>query len=165
MARADRADFGLKATLVAPVAKKDTDGLLLLPSGTEIHVHVTAEKDCRVSVWIIDATGDMRLFPNDSETDDRLVAGQTRVIPGKNGKAFGATPTVGDVDRLRILATTGDQVVFPEGVKQSEYTVYATPGDRERLASTVRGIVLKKAGATGSAGSVSEAEIRFRVQK
>ena len=161
-----RADFGLKSVLIAPVGKSDIDGLQLFPNKTELEVHVTADRDCRVAVWVRDATGDLMLFPNDSETDDRLFAGKTRVIPGKGGRAFEASPTIGDVDRLRILATTGDKPVFPEGAKASEYTVYSKPDERERLASTIRGIVLKKAGSGGKEdGQVSEVEIRFRVQK
>lgn len=161
-----RNDFGLKVELAAVGAKKGADGVFSLHSGTELELRVTAAKDCRVSVWVLDDNTELRLFPNDSETDDHLVAGQERVIPGKDGRAFITTPTVGDVDRLRILATTGAGPVFPEGVKKSGYTVYVNAPERQRLASTIRGVVLGPPGGSKSdTGEVSEAELRLRVQK
>ena len=163
---ASRADFGLKVDLVAPAAKQDA-GVIRLTAGSSMTIHLTATQDCRVSVWLLEPDGGVtRLFPNDYETDDRLIAGKERVVPGNDRYEFGTTPTEGTgLDRIRVIATTGEQPSFPAGVKKEQYTVYATDSHREQLASTVRGVVIKKAGAPGPTGLVTEAEIRFRVQK
>jgi serine/threonine protein kinase len=162
-----RADFGLKVDPVAAGMKKDADGRFLFLNDSNLELHLTAAKDCRVSVWLLDPSGvEERLFPNEFETDDRLVAGQPRVVPGKSGGRLELSETLGaGIERIRVIATTGDAPAFPPGTKKNQFTVYATAADRERLASTVRGVVLKKAGAPAEQASVAEAELRFRVGK
>ncbi len=160
-----RADFGLKVELVAPASKTDADGTVRMTAGVPMTVHLTAARDCRVSVWALDPNGnELRLFPNDDEQDDRLTAGKERVVPGNAAYEFVTTVTEGGgVDRLRVIATTGEPIKFPPGAKNGRYTVYSTDADRERLASTVRGVVIKKAGA-GAPAAVAEAELRFRAK-
>ncbi len=162
-----RADFGLKVDPVAAGAKKDADGKMLFLAGTNLQLHLTAERDCRVSVWLLDPSGiEERLFPNEYEPDDRLIAGQSRVVPGKTGGKLELSPTVGaGIERIRVIATTGDAPTFPTGTKKEQFTVYATDADRERLASTVRGVVLKKPDEPNAPTTVAEADLRFRVQK
>ncbi|MBM3983906.1 MAG: DUF4384 domain-containing protein [Planctomycetes bacterium] len=162
-----RADFGLKVDPVAAGMKKDADGQFLFLNGSNLELHLTAAKDCRVSVWLLDPSGvEERLFPNEFETDDRLLAGQARVVPGKSGGRLELSETLGaGIERIRVIATTGDAPAFPPGTKKNQFTVYATAADRERLASTVRGVVLKKAGSPAEQASVAEAELRFRVGK
>ncbi|MBP3954024.1 protein kinase [Gemmata sp. G18] len=163
-----RADFGLKVELVAPAAAKSADGIIQLTAGTAMNVHLKADRDCRVSVWVLDPAGHaMRLFPNDDEPDDRLTANRERVVPGNAKYTLETTPTEGTgADRLRVIATTGAQPAFPEGVKNGRFTVYSAEKDREKLASTVRGVVVKKSGTPDTTiGSVTEAELQFRVKK
>lgn len=109
------------------------------------------------------------MFPNDSDTDDRLVAGRERVVPSLNGDAIVTTPTQGDgLERIYVVATTGAQPVFPPGTKKGQFTFYSNDADREKLVSTVRGLVLqkKKAGEPlPGDGEVSDRERLFRVQK
>jgi hypothetical protein len=161
-----RADFGLKVELVAPAAKSGPDGTIRLSAGVPMTYHLTAERDCRVSIWVLEPTGHAtRLFPNDDDTDDRLTAGKERVLPSNDRYTFEATPTDGaGVDRLRVLATTGEPPAFPPGVKDGRYTSYAADADRERLANTVRGVTIKKAGAA-EPGAVAETELKFVVRK
>jgi hypothetical protein len=106
-------------------------------------VHLTAQKDCRVYVWVLDNEGRVReqLFPNDDDQDNHLTAGKERVVPGNNGYVLETEATKGPgVERLRVLATTGDAPVFPAGTKVGRFSVYSGQ-DSERLASAVRGIV------------------------
>ncbi len=162
-----RAEFGLQVEIVAPAAKKGADGTIQLAEGTSMEIHLKADKDCRASVWVLDPAGDyMRLFPNDDEPDDRLSANQMRVVPGNAKYTLDATPTKGaGAERLRVIATTGSRPVFPEGMKSGRFTVYSAQPDREKLASTVRGIVIKKTDASASTTElVSEAELLFRVR-
>jgi serine/threonine protein kinase len=164
-----RRDFGLKLEIRAKAAREDADGKILLHAGTLIELHITADKDCNVSIWVLDsAGGEARFFPNKYEQDDRLVAGRTRVFPGKDGGAYEATPTVGSADRLRVIATTGERIVFPEGVLQGQFSTYTAPADRERLAAVIsgpRGILLKKSDASGAPAAVAEVERLFFVEK
>lgn len=159
----ERDDFGLEVVLSAPAAKRGEGGVLQLVPRTTMTVHLKAARDCRVAVWVLDSNGEMRLFPNDDEPDDRLVANVERVVPGKATYELEAVPTAGPgTERLRVIATTGDRPPLPAGVKAGRYAAYSTPEDREKLVSAVRGIVIKKAG-TG-APAVSERELLFRVQ-
>ncbi|AWM37228.1 Serine/threonine-protein kinase PrkC [Gemmata obscuriglobus] len=163
-----RSDFELKVDLSAPAAKKAADGSLQLVPGTPMKLHLKAAADCRVSVWVLEPGGQVtRLFPNDNELDDRLTAGTERVVPGNASYVLESLPTDGQGhERLRVIATTGDQPAFPPGAKSGRFTTYSTPQDRAALVSTVRGVVVKKAGAAPtSPGAVSEAELLFRVQK
>ncbi len=163
-----RGDFGLRVELSAVAATKDADGTIRMTAGVPMQITLKADRDCRASVWVIEPNGNTtRLFPNDDETDDRLVAGQERVVPGNKAYKLETTPTDGaGVERLRVFATTGEPPVFPPGAKQGRFSVYTAEAEREKLASTVRGIVIKKASATESTPSaVSEAELLFRVQK
>lgn len=162
-----RDDFGLKVSLTAPAATKNADGSVRLTTGTDMKVHLTAARDCHVSVWVLDPTGQVtRIFPNKHVTDDRLTANTERVLPGSDAYTLEAFPTAGDGrERLRVIATTGPQPPFPPGAAQGHFTAYTTPPERERVASTVRGIVVKPAGAPAPSGAneVAEGEILFRV--
>jgi serine/threonine protein kinase len=163
---ASRADFGLKVELVAPTARKDGEGLIQMTARSTMSVHLKAEKDCRVSVWVLDPSGHpTRLFPNDDDPDDRLTAGKERVVPGNDKYVLETTATEGaGVERLRVIATTGEPPAYPAGTKVGRFTVYAGP-EGERLASSIRGVVLKKATPGAPSGAVAEVELRFRVSK
>ena len=157
------ADFGLKFELAVVGKTPGADGVIPVAAGTPLLLHLTAEKDCRVAVWVIEPTGDfLQLLPNEHESDDRLKAGQKRVV-GTATSALIASVTAGDYDRVFVRAVTGDAPTYPAGVKMNQYSVYTTPADRERLLSAVRGVVIKKAGAGGPA-AMSEAELRFRAK-
>ncbi len=165
---AARGDFGLKVELAAPAATKDSDGSIRLSAGTDMTVRVTAARDCHMSVWVLDPDGHVtRLFPNKHETDDRLTANRERILPGNADYSLTAFATEGNGrERLRVIATSGAQPAFPAGAAQGHFTVYTAPPDRELVASTVRGIVVKTAGAPPPAsGEVAEAELLFRVHK
>ncbi len=161
--------FGLKVELDAP-GKRDSNGKVTLPAGAHMSLRVSAAQDCRVSVWLLEPNGHvLKLFPNDDDTDDRFTAGQERVIPGNNAYVMEASPTVGEgMDRIRVIATTGEPLALPPGTKNARYTFYASEPEREHLASAIRGVVLKKTNSAVSAaasGAVSERELQFRVSK
>jgi serine/threonine protein kinase len=160
-----RNDFDLKVRLDAP-GKQDRDGKLLLHAGTAMTVRVTAEKDCRVSVWLLEPSGDVqKLFPNDDDPDDHFAAGAERTIPGNDAYTLEATPTEGPgAERLRVIATTGERPAFPPGARNGRFAFYAGASDREKIASAIRGIVIKKASASAPE-AVSERELQFRVTK
>lgn len=172
---AKRADFGLKVDLFAPAVEKETDGTIRMIAGRKMTIRLKADRDCHVSVWSVDPAGvAVRLFPNDDDPDDRLKAGVERVVPNKD-YTMETTPTKGAIrlfgmwvrsERLRVIATIGAQPAFPPGVKNKQFTFYASDPDREKLASAVRGVVIKKAnGSEPVPSAVSEVELRFRVQK
>ena len=102
------------------------------------------------------------MLPNDYEADDRLKAGEKRVV-GTATSELTATMTVGDFDRLFVRAVTGDAPTYPAGVKMNQYAAYTTPADRERLVSAVRGVSIKKGGGGGPT-AVAETELRFRAK-
>jgi hypothetical protein len=159
--------FGLKVSLDAP-GKRDKDGKILLHDGSSLSIRLTAEKDCRVTVWLLEAGGrETKLFPNEKERDDRLFAGQERVIPGNDTYELRATPTEGEgADRIRVVATTGEPLPYPPGTKNGDFTFYANEAERERLASTMRGIAMvNKTNTVRSPGLLSERELQFRVSK
>ncbi len=160
----ERSDFGLKVELSAPAAKQDKDGVIRISAGSPMTVHVKADRDSRVSIWIVEANGHaMRVFPNDDEPDDRVRAGQERVVPGNDKYELVTTATEGaGVDRLRVFATTGEPPAFPPGAKTGRFTTYTGP-DAEQLASTVRGVTIKKTGG-GTPAPLAQAELRFHVK-
>jgi hypothetical protein len=156
-------DFGLKFELAAVGPGKALDGVIPVTAGTDLVLHLTAEKDCRVAVWLIEPTGNiLQVLPNEFDPDDTLKAGEKRVV-GSERSRLEASVTGGAYDRLFVRAVVGDAPKYPPGVKSNQYTVYTTPLDRERLVATVRGIVIKKAGGGGPT-EVSEAELRFRAK-
>ncbi len=161
-----RADFGLKVDVSAPAARKDTDGVIRMSAGSPMTIHLKADKDCRVKVLVIDPTGSTtQLFPNDDDPDDRLVAGKERTVPGNDKYILETNATEGTgLERLRVFATTGEMPSFPPGAKVGRFSVFAG-ADGDRVASTIRGVTIKKAAAPGPAGEIAEAEIRFHVQK
>jgi serine/threonine protein kinase len=160
-----RADFGLK---VDSGEKQDADGISRVKAGHPLKLRLTAEKDCRVTVWYLAPTGnDTRLFPNDDDQDDHLTAGKERTIPGNDRYIINTTETEGTgVDRLRVIATTGKPLEFPPGSKDGRYESYSKQ-DHERLVVFIRGIGIKKIGKTNPApvDEIAEKELQFRVQK
>ncbi len=158
------ADFGLKVELAVVGTTPGADGVIPVTAGTPLVLHLTAEKDCRVAVWLVEPNGNvLQVLPNEYEADDRLKAGQKRVV-GTATSVLEASVTAGAFDRLFVRAVTGDAPTYPAGVKMNQYSVYATPADRDRLVSAVRGVVIKKAGTAGAPAAVAEAELRFRAK-
>ncbi|MBN9520281.1 protein kinase, partial [bacterium] len=141
-----RTDFGLTVGLVAAAAQKDSSGVIRMTAGVPMQLHLKAAKDCRAAVWVIDPSGEAtRIFPNDNEPDDRLVAGQERVIPGNDSYVLDTTLTVGDgAERLRVLASTGDLPPYPVGAKAGRFTVVSSADERAQLVSTLRGVAVKR---------------------
>ncbi len=163
-----RADFGLRVELTAPAARKAPGAVVHLSPGAPMQIHLRADRDCRAVVWAIDPAGHAtKLFPNDDDPDDRLTAGVERILPGNQGYILEATTTEGDgAERLRVVATTGEPPAYPPGAKSGRYSFYSSEQDREKLASAVRGVSIKKVSTGGEpAGAVAEAELLFRVQK
>lgn len=162
-----RADFNLAFEVSVPGMKKQADGSLVFPEGAKIGFTVKADRDCRVSIWSLDADGTVsKLFPNKDEPDDLVRAGTPRVLPGNKEWWVDAGATNGaGFDRLRVLATTGAPPPFPPGVPAGKFTTFAKPEDKQQVASAVRGAVLKSASSQPTAGDVAEAEVRFRVPK
>jgi predicted Ser/Thr protein kinase len=160
-----RADFGLAVELEAAAAQKDAAGVIRMTAGVPMRLRLKAAKDCRAAVWVIDPAGEAtRVFPNDNEPDDRLVAGRERVIPGNDTYVLDATLTPGDgAERLRVLASVGDLPPYPVGAKVGRFSVVSSDADRLGLASTLRGIGVKKVNPADPASAVAEAELRFRV--
>jgi serine/threonine protein kinase len=159
-----QADFGLKFELAAVGMAKDKDGVIPVTAGTPLILKVTPERDCRVTVWLIEPDGDyVQVFPNEYDTDNHVKAGQTRVI-GETKSELDASATKGAYDRLFVRATVGDAPVYPPGTKVKQYTAYTTKRDQELLVVAVRGIIIKKAGAPGVPSAASDAELRFRAK-
>lgn len=158
-----RADFALAVDPPANITK-DADGALQLTAGKPMTLRLKADHNCHILVLQIGPSGEATcLFPNDHETDDRLVAEKERVIPGNDFYTLNPTPTVGaGVDRLRIIATTDRLPRLPTGTKVGPFAVYSGL-DRDQLASIVRGMVVKKKD-DGDSHAVVEKEIPFRVK-
>ena len=163
-----RKDFGLKVDVTAPASRPGPNGSVILVPETPMTVRVRADRDCRVVIWSIDPAGHiMRVFPNEYESDDRLAAGQERTFPPGDRYEIATIPTDGPgTERLRVVAMTGEMMSFPLGVKNGQFTFYTSELDRQKLASAVRGVVVRKKGAgDGNTGDVAEAELLYRVQK
>ena len=62
-----------------------------------------------------------------------------------------------------MLASTGDLPPLPAGVKTGRFAVLSSEADRAQLASTLRGVAVKRLNPADPASAVSEAELRFRV--
>jgi eukaryotic-like serine/threonine-protein kinase len=162
-----RADFGLAFEVSVPGMQKQAGGSLVFPVGAQIGFTVRADRDCRVSIWSLDADGTVsKLFPNKDEPDDKVLAGKPRVLPGNKEwwVEAGATNGAG-FDRLRVLATTGAPPTFPPGVPAGKFTVYPSQGEKTQVAIAARGALLKSASSQPTVGDVAEAEVLFRVPK
>jgi serine/threonine protein kinase len=167
-----RADFGLGFEVAVPGMQKQPDGSVVFPEGARMEFTVKADRDCRVSIWSLDADGAVsKLFPNDDERDDRVSAGAPRVLPGNAKWWVDASATNGaGFDRLRILATTGAPPTFPPGVPAGKATVFAKPEEKQQIVVTLsdpRGAARKSASSqpATTVGDVAQAEVRFRVPK
>ncbi|MCS6864061.1 MAG: protein kinase [Gemmataceae bacterium] len=135
----------------------------VLPVHQEIYIQLKADRDCFVTVWVLDHEGATLLFPNEDERDCTLKAHEVRIVPGKNTGTILTTPTVGDHDRLRVIAKTGSRPVLPRGQLEGKFIRYLSPAEQDAAVSTMRGLVYKKANPTAEEGLVSEREYVFRV--
>ena len=163
-----QAGFELKAYLTVKSVKRGPNGLLLLSPGTEIQIHLRAERDCRVRVWAINPDGKMtRLLPNDYELDDKLTAGVTRVIPGNQKYTLDPELTVGaGNDRFFVYATTGTPLASPPGKNEGPFEVVRGPVAKE-FQQGLRGIGIKPTGEgiKPTSEGVAVSELEFRVQE
>jgi serine/threonine protein kinase len=135
----------------------------VLPVNQEMYIQLKADRDCFVTVWVLDHEGATLLFPNEDEPNCALKANEARIVPGKNTGTLLTTPTVGEADRLRVIATTGHRPVLPRGKVEGKFTRYLSPAEQDAAVSTMRGLVYKKAGPAKEESLVSEREYVFRV--
>ncbi len=135
----------------------------VLPVNQEMYIQLKADRDCFVTVWVLDHEGATLLFPNEDEPNCALKAHEARMVPGQNTGTLLTTPTVGESDRLRVIATTGSRPVLPRGKVEGKFTRYLSPAEQNAAISTMRGLVYKKAASTTEGSLVSEREFVFRV--
>jgi eukaryotic-like serine/threonine-protein kinase len=172
-----RPDFGLKVDLHDE--KKDAAGVYQLTVRKPLTLRLTAEKECRVFVWLVEPSGNtVQLFPNSDDRDNRLVAGKERVVPGNESYVLETTLTEGaGTDRLRVFAYTGGKPPsLPRGKTQGRHEIFVATEGKQLAAAvsdfvTTRGVVIKKVDPgtpnppDNTPSQVAEEEIRFRVPK
>jgi hypothetical protein len=113
-----------------------------------------APQSCFVAIWYEDEKGEVtQLFPNARDTDNRLLAGQPRWIPGNNKYRIRMTPAA-SVEHLRVLAST-TPIASLRGEARGPYQV----ADKEEAADE-RGAVLEE-----EKRAVSEYVFPIRVEK
>src|SRR5262245_38530672 len=136
-----RKEFPLNVELV-PVVRTEADGTLIYAAGKPVEIHLTADRDCRVVVWWREPSGNsLQLFPNEYESNNQIKAGEKMVVPGSKKYEIATTASEGKgAERLRVYATTGEAPQLPPGTKRDQYVAYVSDTEREKLASTVRGL-------------------------
>src|SRR5262245_2772560 len=89
-------DFKLTAELIARGQKDDKD-VVHIGNNTLMSVRLKAEKECDVAIYWVDPKGQVvQLFPNRYDRENRLKAGEERLLPAANKDyEFISIPTVG----------------------------------------------------------------------
>ena len=161
-------EFKLTAELIVRGQKDDKD-VVHIPNNTLMSVRLKAEKECEVAIYWVDPKGQVvQLFPNRFDRENRLKAGEERLLPAANKDyEFIAVPTVGDGhDRLHVVAITGKFPDVPKGESQGPYIAYRTEADKKAVIRAVRGVVIREKPAVGVSKDqqVAQAELKFRVK-
>src|SRR5262249_46606883 len=117
---------------------------------------VEAAQDCFVGLWDRTDSKVIQLFPNDDEPDNRLRAGQPRLLPGV--KTIKARVPSG-VEHLYVIASTRP-LRPPAGEKREGFEEFAGPKQKTRLLEALRDMELTDPGE-----AVAEVILRFEVRR
>ena len=152
-----RQDFAVRCTPLGQAGP--TPESWVLKEGQRIAFRIEADRDCYVGVWHVDPRGNiLQLFPNEYDSDHRLVANQPRTIPGDARYAVQATVSEGP-EFLHVVASTTPWKA-EAGRQHGPYVVFASPEERSRWEERVRGLVVKK----DDSPAVSELVLPFEVR-
>ncbi len=149
-----RRDFGLK---VEPQGAQwdAARGWYVLKVGQILRFKVEAPVACFVALWDVADDEVTQLFPNDAEPDNRLKAGEPRLVPGvKVVKAL--EPSA--VEHVHFRASVRP-LRLPEGQKRGGLETFAGAEERDRVLKELR-----KLGTENPDDAVTETILRFQVQ-
>jgi tRNA A-37 threonylcarbamoyl transferase component Bud32 len=147
-----RHDFRVQVEMLG--SRPGTDGVLRLVPGQEVRFRVTVDRDAYVGLWTFDPQGKAtQLFPNDSEPDHLVRAGQPRTVPGKD-YAIVAEAGAG-VEQVRVLASSKPWDLRL-GQVEGPFRLFRTKAELDELEQE-RGLVLK------SKTAVAEESLKYRV--
>jgi hypothetical protein len=156
-----RTDFTVKVDLVG--SAQGDDGERWFEEGQNYSIRIEVAKDAYIGIWSLEREGAVQLFPNATETDNKVSAGKPRIIPNNeylpanvqydiyaektNGKEY-----------LRVVAMTRKWALV-EGKKEQIFDAFRAPADRDRLLNLFRTSRLRPR----SEAAVSELNIPYRV--
>jgi hypothetical protein len=147
-------DFALKVEALGGVL--DEEGRVqVLKVGQFVKFRVEAAQDCFVGLWDRTDSKVIQLFPNDDEPDNRLRAGQPRLLPGV--KMIKARVPSG-VEHLYVIASTRP-LRPPAGEKRGGFEEFAGPKQKSRLLEALRDMELTDPGE-----AMTEVILRFEVR-
>ncbi len=159
-----RSDFPL--TVEFSGAARDAQGRLKLMAGDVIALRISAQRDCYLRVWSVQEAEVLQVYPNQSEPDHILKAGETRLVPG-GATAPGETPLQLKAQEsrgfefLHVLAAT-QPLSQAEGKSLGPYVLF----QKEQVPEwqrTGRGFVLKEAGTQDGPLAISEVIVPVEV--
>jgi serine/threonine protein kinase len=140
--RALRQEFPLTVTLLGSKLDPETK-LHVLEDGQYISFRIEPSQPCYVGVWNITASGKIvQLFPNEADLDNRLPAGQARLIPGNSGKGLRARASTGP-EYVHVVASTRPlRLPAAPELRAGPYAVFASPQEQTRCRIVLRDLEL-----------------------
>jgi hypothetical protein len=149
-----RKDFALKLEALGGVFDPD-EGVQVLKVGQLIKFRLEASQDCFVGLWDVTDSAVVQLFPNDDEPDNRLKAGQPRLVPGE--KSVRARKPSG-VEYLHVVASTRP-LRPPAGQHRGGFELFAGPAEKRHVLAALRDMEVVEPGE-----AVTEVLLRFQVR-
>jgi hypothetical protein len=147
-------DFALKVEALGGVL--DEEGRVqILKVGQFVKFRVEAAQDCFVGLWDVTDSKVIQLFPNEFEQDNRLRAGQPRLVPGE--KTIRAKVPSG-VEHLYVIASTRP-LRPPAGENRGGFEVFDGPQEKTRALAALRDFEVADPG-----DAVAEVILRFEVR-
>jgi hypothetical protein len=152
--RALHKDFALKVEPLGGVL--DEEGRVqVLKVGQLVKFRLETVQDCFVYLWDVTDSKVTQLFPNDDEPDNRLRAGQPRLVPSE--KVVKATKSSG-VEHLHVVAST-HPLRLPAGQLRGGFEVFAGPQQKTRVLEALRDLEVADPG-----DAMTEVILRFEVR-
>lgn len=171
---APKGDFKVSVDFNASV-QKGTDGIVRLANNAPIQLELLSEVDAWVYVFIVDPSDQaILLYPYPQEPDGRLIGGVKKLVPSHPDVVARTTPTAGDgFERIRVVASTAKLPDLPAGKPVGNFRAFVDQIQRAGLQKVLRQVrgnrgiefVQKSATAPPTIAQLSEAELRFRVEK
>jgi serine/threonine protein kinase len=135
-----RAEFDLGLHLLGSTLSPE-DQRHLLKVGDYISFQIKPAQDCYLGIWNVTADKVIALFPNDIDTDNRLLAGQTRVLLGSRPKVKAAKAS--GLEYLHVLASSRPlRDIDAPSLRAGGFQVFNTPQASERFRTALRELEL-----------------------
>jgi serine/threonine protein kinase len=138
----ERQDFALKVELAG--SRGGPQGRRVFTEGDRVTFRITAELDAYVGIWSVEADGTItQLFPNRFEPNNKVRAGEERVVPGSDLYIIPTEATAPNrADAIWVVASTSRWDAL-KGEQDGPFILFRKGAEGNKAMTALRKMVIR----------------------